>query len=139
MIDTDKLAAARAALGMPALEKEAGGLTSALKALGLGALVGGTGAVGYGLGQRSTPRAEPPPSAAPVPDAAPSAFTPQEQLQFERHGLDPGRLKFIRALSSLRQGMNLDRKLFEQALAGKLPAGVLGGGGDEEEDVEAYA
>jgi len=98
----------------------------------------------------SLPAWSPPASSAPAsyspasysPTASSSdAFSPGETRQFARHGLDPERLRFIQTLSNLRQGMNLDRKLFEQALAGKLPAGVLGGGGEtnEEADVESYA
>lgn len=78
------------------------------------------------------------PTQAPAPKTQEPSFSPLERTQFARHGLDPDRLRFIRTLSALRQGMNLDRKLFEQALAGKLPADVLGGSNDEE-GLESYA
>lgn len=72
-------------------------------------------------------------------DASP--FSAQEREQFARFGMDPDRLRFMQSLSGLRQGMNLEKKLFEQAMSGSLPASVLGGGGgkEPEEDLEAYA
>lgn len=144
-IDQEKLAAARAALGMT---KDAG-LASALKKivplavrkgakkLGTGALIGGGLGAAYGLGADSVAADEVSPMQQMTADQ-PSAFSPTERMQFERHGLDPDRLKFLSTLSSLRQGMNLDRKLFEQALAGQLPSNLLSGTGEEDE-LESYA
>jgi hypothetical protein len=134
MIDAAKLAAARAAVGTSDTEKSAGSLGKLLAAAGA---IGGGALLGHEL---DTP-SKPPASSGGLPSFSPAAFSPTEETQFARHGLNPERLKFIQTLSNLRQGMNLDRKLFEQALAGKLPAGVLGGGGEtnEEADVESYA
>jgi hypothetical protein len=139
MIDATKLAAARTAVGTSDTEKSAGSLGKLLAAAGA---IGGGALLGHGL---DTP-SKPPESSGKLPSFSPAAFSPAafsptEETQFARHGLNPERLKFIQTLSNLRQGMNLDRKLFEQALAGKLPAGVLGGGGEtnEEADVESYA
>jgi len=134
MIDATKLAAARTAVGTSDTEKSAGSLGKLLAAAGA---IGGGALLGHGL---DTP-SKPPESSGKLPSFSPTAFSPTEETQFARHGLNPERLKFIQTLSNLRQGMNLDRKLFEQALAGKLPAGVLGGGGEtnEEADVESYA
>jgi hypothetical protein len=134
MLDRDRLSAARAALGMSegsAGEKQAGAGSTLKKVLpivaGLGAF--GTGIASGALSGDNVPTAQEPQS----------EYSPEELQQFRRHGLDPGRLRFIQSLNAMRQGMNLNRKLFEQALAGKLPADVLGGGGDEESDLEPYA
>ena len=112
------------------------GIMSKLKSLGLKlGLLGGAGAGLYQLGKADQPPAAP----MPVPMMPPGgAFSPIEQMQFARHGIDPERLRFAQTLGRLRQGMNLEQKMFERALAGKLPGGVLGGG-DEEESLEAYA
>ena len=123
------------------------------KGLAAGGALAGLGAGAYALGKGGDkPMFDPsifvpPPHIRPDLYAPPpareedkSGFSEQERRQFARHGLDPDRLKFLRTLGAYRQGMNLDRKLFEQALAGKLPAGVLGGGGEDEgDDLEAYA
>lgn len=140
-IDQEKLAAAREALGM---KKDAGlgallaKLKPAAKTLATTGLVGGGLGAAYGLGKDMGAEEATPPMQQMTADDPPSAFSPTERVQFERHGLDPDRLKFISALSSLRQGMNLDRKLFEQALAGQLPSNILGGTGEEDE-LESYA
>ena len=169
MLDLEKLAAAREALGM---EKEGGpilsrlakklgggyakqvatqapgqapGMLSKLKSLAMKAgLIGGGGAGLYALGKHNQSKATPPPvqEQAPEQEQGPveaPAFSHGERNQFARYGLDPDRLKFLQSLSNLRQGMNLDRKMFQQALSGKLPPNVMGGGGDEEENLESYA
>jgi len=128
-------------------------LRSVGKGLAAGGALAGLGAGAYALGKgKKMPALDPslfmPPqhirpdlyAPPPAQEEDESGFSEKERRQFARHGLDPERLKFLRTLGAYRQGMNLDRKLFEQALAGKLPAGVLGGGGEDEgDDLEAYA
>jgi hypothetical protein len=121
------------------------------KGLAAGGALAGLGAGAYALGKgKKMPALDPslfmppphirPDLYAPPPEKEEEGdFTDTERRQFARHGLDPERLKFMRTLGAYRQGMNLDRKLFEQALAGKLPANILGGGGEDEEDLESYA
>lgn len=64
-----------------------------------------------------------------------ATFTPHEQRMFARHGLDPQRLSFMKTLSGFRKGMELESRLLDEALGGRLaplaPA--------EEEDVSQYA
>lgn len=129
------------------------GLLSRLKGRGLKlGLLGGSGAGLYQLGKSEGAREEsdldesagPPlamilPPATMLPHGGHDSFTPVERMQFARHGINPESLQFAQALGRLRQGMNLEQKMFEQALAGKLPANVLGGGGTEGESLEAYA
>jgi hypothetical protein len=166
-IDREKLAAAAEALGMDKdaavgsilgrLAKKFGGgyaaqaakqatpvapgIMSKLKSLGLKlGLLGGAGAGLYHLGkQEGGRRAAPMPMPMPMMGPGGGGFDPTERMQFARHGLDPERLKFMQTLSNLRSGMNLEQKMFQQAMAGKLPANVLGGGEDEGENLEAYA
>ena len=165
MIDREKLAAAREALGMKkeggpilsrlaskfgggfarAAKEQAGkqvpGLLSRLKskAIKLG-LIGGAGAGLYHMGKDvGEEEAEGRRALAPPETPAPDEFSPMERAQFARHGLDPERLRFASTLNRYMQGLNLDRKLFGQALSGQLPPSVLGGGDEGEEDVEAFA
>ena len=48
------------------------------------------------------------------------AFTPFEHRMFARHGLDPKRLSFLKTLSGLRKGMDLENRLLGDALGGRL-------------------
>jgi len=140
MLDRDKLSAARLALGMTESDGHAkqAGVGSALKKVL--PIVAGLGAFGTGVASRALSEDDPQPAGEPQPEGEPqSGYSPEELRQFHRFGIDPSRLRFMQSLSQFRQGMNLDKKLFQQALSGKLPADVLGGGGDEEADLEPYA
>ena len=165
-IDREKLAAAAEALGMDKealagsilgrMAKKFGGgyageaakkaapaakgLLSRLKSMGVKlGLLGGAGAGLYHLGKSDAGGEAQPQQSMPMPPGGGGgSFSPQEQGQFARHGLDPDRLKFMQTLGRLRQGMNLENKLFQQALSGQLPANVMGGG-EQEEDLESYA
>lgn len=152
-IDREKLSSARGVLGV---EKAAGvvepdepitkaaavtktsGILSRLgkKGLKLG-LLGAGGAGLYHLGKQDAASQQP--MQPQVSQGGGDPYSPQERRQFARHGMDPENLRFIQSLSRMRQGMNLESKLLQQALSGKLPADVMGGGGDEESDLESYA
>jgi len=152
-IDRERLASARDALGVEnpsgvvesagsstktAAVTKTSGILSRLgkKGLKLG-LLGAGGAGLYHLGkQDATPQWSMP---TRMPQGGGDPYSPQERRQFARHGMDPENLRFIQALSRMRQGMNLENKLMSQALSGKLPADVMGGGKDDEEDLESYA
>ena len=121
------------------------GIASKLKGLGLKlGLLGAGGAGLYSLGKAEGAGEEErmpefAPYATPMPAPGGETFGPVERMQFARHGLDPDRLRFVQSLGRLRQGMNLEQKLFQQALSGNLPPAVLGGEGGGEESLEAYA
>ena len=152
-IDREKLASACVALGIekPAgvvesavpITKEAAvtktsGILSRLGKKGLKlALLGAGGAGLYHMGkQDASPR-----RAIPMlmPPGGGDPYSPQERAQFARFGMDPDNLRFLQTLGSMRQGMNLENKLLSQAMSGKLPADVMGGGKNDEEDLESYA
>lgn len=148
-IDRNQLTAACDVLGIkraahivdapvkPAVKTAAAGRAATVlrNLLGVG-LIGGGAA---GLYHLEKAKNKPAPAARPVQAAGGAAYSPQERRQFARHGMDPENLRFIQSLSRMRQGMNLESKLLQQALSGKLPADVMGGGGDEESDLESYA
>jgi len=133
MLDQGRLSAAREALGM---EKRAAPIAAAAKAvkpaakaglLGLKrllALIGATGGVagGYMLGRDAGGTAKNIEGAQTLAKDE-SEFDPQEMQQFARHGIDPARLKFLSTLSQLRQGMNLNKQMTEDAMRGSLAGG----------------
>lgn len=67
------------------------------------------------------------PAEAPAP-----TFSPGEEQQFARFGLDPRRLRFLRTLSDLRRGMNLDQELTDRAMKGTITPSSGGVMGEEE-------
>ena len=69
---------------------------------------------------------------ARAPAAAEPTFDPSEKRQFARFGLDPERLQFMRTLSNLRRGMNLEQDLFNRAMSGAETPTSGGVMGDEE-------
>ena len=66
-----------------------------------------------------------------APVTAPT-FNSAEKRQFERFGLDPERLQFMKTLANLRRGMNLEQDLFNRALSGAETPTSGGIMGDEE-------
>ena len=135
-----------------------------LKRLGKGLALTGAGAAGAGLGLGAYKLHEDamsrPMSGDPLPgvtvirdlqqqvrdlkqrrdaDAGPT-WSPQEHRQFSRFGMDPTRLKFIQTLGNLRSGMNLERQLMRDAMAGGLAPNLFGGEQEDDQgNLEAYA
>ncbi len=65
------------------------------------------------------------------------AFSPSEEQQFARFGLDPRRLRFLNTLSAFRRGLNLEQELVGRALRGA--ATPTSGGVMSEEELAPYA